>query len=486
LSHDEPQNDSGPLSVGDSTDSPVTESAIPESGSEAGTSSVPSAPATTVDTEPEPEQPVAEQPVVEETSVDEPAADEPVDDVSTDGETVTAPATADPDPVVDAVVAGAPAAGSEETETAESVPDEPAVNSVADPVANDVTEPADDAAPVDVVPAETEADVAPDTSDDNPTAAEATEPADTAAATDSTPTITEPETSEPAIEEPVVAESTADLTAPVDTAGEQPGGDAAPAPNEDPTTQFAAVPASTPTTPSTDDPPVGSPADENKTEVIASAAGATEVIDAPTARISTTKAAPAASVPTPRATPRPTSAPAQAAGWNAEPAAPQYIPPAGGVAQNRPDNRPKKSRKGLWFGLAALVVIIAVVAAVIGVVASGGEEPEVPADVAAERALEYTTALRDGDIITLRQITCGEAQQRFTTMSDQEFAEDHRIQQQNNELVGVDGVKASKIVNDGNGAVVEVVAYKTLTPNEKLDVALTLSKIEGEWKVCKA
>jgi hypothetical protein len=127
-----------------------------------------------------------------------------------------------------------------------------------------------------------------------------------------------------------------------------------------------------------------------------------------------------------------------------------------------------------------------VVAAVIGVLASGGDDPEIPADVAADRALEYTTALRDGDIVTLRQITCGEAQQRFTTMSDQEFAEDHRIQQQNNELVGVDGVKASKIVNDGNGAVVEVVAYKTLTPDEKLDVALTLSKIDGEWKVCKA
>jgi hypothetical protein len=488
VSHDEPQNDSGPGSVGDSTDSPVSDSAIPASSSETETSSAPSASATTPDTEPE--QPAVDEtsvdePASDEPAIDEPAVDEPVADVSGADEAAAAAQPADPDPVVDAIVAGDPATGSAQ-DTAESVPDKTATDRSTEPTTGGSTEPGP-AADGSTEP-EPGADVEPD---NKPAAEDATEPADTAVATGSTSSITEPETSEPAgeeptVEQPAVAESTADLTAPIDTAGEQPGGDAAPAPNDDPTTQFAAVAASAPTSPAIEDPPIGSPADENKTEVIASAAGATEVIDAPTERISTTKAAPAAAVSTPRATPGPTSAPAQAAGWNAEPAAPQYIPPAGGTTQSRPASRPKKSRKGLWFGLAALVVIIAVVAAVIGVLATGGEEPEVPADVAAERALEYTTALRDGDIITLRQITCGEAQQRFTTMSDQEFAEDHRIQQQNNELVGVDGVKASKIVNDGNGAVVEVVAYKTLTPNEKLDVALTLSKIDGEWKVCKA
>ena len=271
------------------------------------------------------------------------------------------------------------------------------------------------------------------------------------------------------------------------------------------TAQFAAVPAVSTSKPSASesdstskDEPVGSPADENETEVLATAAAPADVTDQPTERISTTKAAPtttaaaAATASNTRSLSHPespsnTGSPsAQVPDWKAEPAAPQYIPPAGGGQQNRTAGGPKKSRKGLWFALAALVLIAAVVAAVIAVVASGDETSEVPADVAAARALEYTTALRDGDIITLRQITCGEAQQRFTSMSDQEFAEDHRIQEENNELVGVDGVKASKIVNDGNGAVVEVIAYKMLTPDEKLDVALTLSKIDGEWKVCKA
>ena len=123
---------------------------------------------------------------------------------------------------------------------------------------------------------------------------------------------------------------------------------------------------------------------------------------------------------------------------------------------------------------------------VVALVAAAVKKSVAPADVAADRALEYVTALQDGNIVVLRSITCGEALERFTTMSDQEFAEDHQIQKANNELVGVDGVKASKIIDDGDAAVVEVITYKTATPDEKLDVALTLSKVDSKWKVSKA
>lgn len=265
------------------------------------------------------------------------------------------------------------------------------------------------------------------------------------------------------------------------TAKEPAAGDDIPG-DENETAEFTAVPATATDKPANDK-PIGSPADENKTEVIATDPSApTEVIEAPTEKINIAK--PAAK-PTPAPTPAPARAPVS--GWKAEPVAPQYIPAGGGAAQSRPsDERPKKSHKGLWVGVAALVAIVAVVAVVIGLVSAGGDSSKPAADVAAERALEYTTALREGDIDALRSITCGEAQARFANMSDEAFAAAHRAQEAHNELVGVDGVKASKIVEGGNSAVVEVSAYKTGTPQQKLDVALTLSKVDGVWKVCKA
>ena len=483
--------------VNDSADSPVTE---PTSA----TAEPESAPVTGGDSAGHPEASVEPD---TETAVTENV------DVADEGASATPDTaeTAETDPVVDAVVNQAPAA-----ETAESS------GTVAESAENDVEEPAptDEQAAASAEPTQTSGDVeqpaesedesapAPDPHADEPVADQAANsqtvdsqtaelPVEQEAAPDSpeeppvqtTPDLTAAEAAHADEKTDATDEAAPDEKEPAqDTAGEQPGGDPAPAPSEAVTSQFAAVPAvstskSSPprSDASNEDEPVGSPADENETDVIAAAPTPAEITDEPTERISTTKAAPASSSDSNTGSP-----PARVPDWKAEPAAPQYIPPAGGTQQGRTGTGPKKSRKGLWFALAALVLIAAVVAAVVAVVASGDETSEVPADVAAERALEYTTALRDGDIITLRQITCGEAQQRFTSMSDQEFAEDHRIQEQNNELVGVDGVKASKIVNDGNGAVVEVVAYKTLTPDEKLDVALTLSKIDGEWKVCKA
>ncbi|WP_196809510.1 DUF4878 domain-containing protein [Nocardia sp. 348MFTsu5.1] len=313
---------------------------------------------------------------------------------------------------------------------------------------------------------------------------EAAEAAETEAAEVEAPEVEAAEVDESEVDESEVPEAEAPETESADTADntddaepveEEPVTTPAPTADFDDevTTRFAAV---TPTPAPAVLTPAGSPADDKATERIDTGS------EAATEKIDISKAAPVAVA----ASQAPTAA--RAGNWKAEAAAPQYIPAGGGNPQTRPpESAPKKSRKGLWISLAALIAIIAAVVVVVVLVAGGDEEAEVPpADVAADRALEYVTALQDGNIVVLRAITCGEAQQRFTTMSDQEFAADHQVQKANNELVGVDGVKASKIIDDGNGAVVEVIAYKTATPNDKLDVALTLSKIDGEWKVCKA
>ncbi len=444
MSQEEEGRDTPTAPVVDSTDIPATESetsAAPEATEEDTSTDVSAAEDTTPESAtPEPSEDTDEPPGDEDAADDEEAR---VDEEARGDEEARPDEEAgvEEEARVDEEARGDEEAGGEEEAGADQAPAE-APEAVEATTTTEASSP--ESSPAEQAPPE-------------PSSAElaADESVDDTAETESTAT----------------ADSEADTVAIVAGEPGEPGDDSE-------TAEFAAVApvGLTKTTSSGSEPPVvGSPADETETQVIATDSSApTEVIDAQTERISVTKA------------PRPQERPAQASGWKAEPSAPQYIAP-GGTPQNRPTGAaPKKSRKGLWIGIAALVVILGVVAAVIGVIATGEDDDVPPADVAANTALEYTTALRDGDIVVLRSITCGEAQARFAGMSDQEFAEDHRIQKANNELVGVDGVKASKIVEDGNSAVVEVIAFKTATPDQKLDVALTLSKIDGEWKVCKA
>ncbi|MCZ4552092.1 Rv0361 family membrane protein [Gordonia rubripertincta] len=448
LSQEEPGRDTPTAPVDDSTDIPATESETPAA-----------ADVTEEDSTAEPsDDPTSEAPAESPSAADapEPTSDE---DVPSDEEArVDEDALVDEEPVVD---------------EDPSVDENPGVDE--GPVIDEEAG-VDEEAGGDPAPAE-----APETAA-APVATEASSPESSPA--EESPTEQAPAEPSPAelaadeaVDDTAETESIATADSEADTVAIVAGDTGVPG-DDNETADFAAVPpVGLQKTSSADPQPpaVGSPADESETQVIATdSAAPTEVIDAQTERIDVTKAS------------RPQERPAQATGWKAEPSTPQYIAP-GGTPQDRPSGvPPKKSRKGIWIGLAALIVIIGVVAAVIGVVAANKEESVPAADVAADTALEYTAALRDGDIVVLRSITCGEAQARFAGISDEEFAEDHRIQEANNELVGVDGVKASKIVEDGNSAVVEVIAFKTATPDQKLDVALTLSKIDGEWKVCKA
>ena len=400
-------------------------------------------------------------------------------------------------PEVEASEPEATEAGTPETDVPDDVPDDVAAEDMA---AEDVAV-AETAEPVSTTPEVTdaevtgadaleseapEADVPDSPATESPDAESADiEPAADQTVADETPAMETPaeasvaetpavEVSEPKSPEPP-AEAPNSPVATEETESSPVAAESTPSPHrgfsEAETTRFAAVPP-TPVAPVA---PAGSPADDNETERINTGSEAT------TERINIGKAA------APKSAPRPAAQASPVGNWKAEPATPQYIPAGGGNPQQRPpQNKPKKSRKGLWTSLVALVAIIVAAVVVVALVAGSSEESVAPADVAADRALEYVTALQDGNIVVLRSITCGEALERFTTMSDQEFAEDHQIQKANNELVGVDGVKASKIIDDGDAAVVEVIAYKTATPDEKLDVALTLSKVDGEWKVCKA
>jgi hypothetical protein len=168
----------------------------------------------------------------------------------------------------------------------------------------------------------------------------------------------------------------------------------------------------------------------------------------------------------------------------AEKAVPKYIPPVTAGTGPASDGRQKRRRLLLWASSVAAIVV-AVVVVVVAVLATRGS-PAVPqADQAAGVAQKYATALSQGDLTTLRDITCGDRKQFFDSTDPQAFAAQYQAQKDAGRLVEVRAVKASRAVDPTN-AIVEVSAALTGSPDKVSDVVLRLESQGGTWKVCSS
>ncbi|GAB44491.1 hypothetical protein GOTRE_066_00640, partial [Gordonia terrae NBRC 100016] len=175
-----------------------------------------------------------------------------------------------------------------------------------------------------------------------------------------------------------------------------------------------------------------------------------------------------------RTTPEP-AVPASTAGWTTTDREPQVIPGSGPASQK------KKRGKGLLIAAAVVVVIVAVVG---GIFAYNSLRGPAPADEAATVAMDYTTALYEGDLSTLRSVTCGELNAFYSDFDDAAYERTYEAQRARNELVQTQAINAVRVVEGGNQAVVEVVAVHTNTPDQPETVTLNLQRDGDDWKVC--
>ena len=167
---------------------------------------------------------------------------------------------------------------------------------------------------------------------------------------------------------------------------------------------------------------------------------------------------------------------ASTAGWTTTDREPQVIPGSGPKAPR------KKRGKGLLIAAAAIVV--AIVAVVGGIFAYNNLQAPAPADEAATVAMDYTTALYEGDLGTLRSVTCGELNAFYSDFDDAAYQRTYEAQRARNELVQTQSINAVRVVEGGNQAVVEVVAVHTNAPDQPETVTLNLQRDGDDWKVC--
>lgn len=216
-----------------------------------------------------------------------------------------------------------------------------------------------------------------------------------------------------------------------------------------------------------DDAPSEAPTQKISAEQVAAAAAATAGSEAPTAKVTVPPQARQAP-PADRQAPAPTPAPTP----TQDKPAPQVVAPAG--------QQPTGNKRGKLIAiLIAVVVVIAAIAVGLWYIFVGST----PEQKAADAAKDYQSAMNDGDLGKLRDITCGEKKAYYDSVSDDDFNKAYQAQKSTNQLMTFDDVKAVSI--DGDTARVGVDMYHSGKPGDTVPAQITLHKSGDDWKVCQ-
>jgi hypothetical protein len=168
---------------------------------------------------------------------------------------------------------------------------------------------------------------------------------------------------------------------------------------------------------------------------------------------------------------------------NSRPAAPRRIEPSSPPKKARSGGR----RRGPWIA-AALVALLAIAGVVAFALTRGGASASGPSDDEKIRTSidTFTTALRDGDLATLRTATCGPLASFYGGISDADFAATHDAAVAAGTVPVVESVDTVQITEaqppDQTTAIAQVTARtEGAEPSARtFDLAL-----DGEtWKVC--
>lgn len=206
----------------------------------------------------------------------------------------------------------------------------------------------------------------------------------------------------------------------------------------------------------------------------------TEQIEVPTTELSTKGVAAAGAAAAAAAGAAGVAGAAGAAGtkdagqeWSSTPHQPQVIPPA---ATATPEPERKSRRKLLWGALLVVAVVVAALLIWFFVFASSDQAR------AADAAETYQKAMEEGDLEALKNITCGEENAYYSSVSPTEFDAAFRSQQERNQMMSFKDVNGVAV--DGDTARVGVDVYSTSDPNTTTSAQVTLHKVDGDWKVC--
>ncbi|MGE2733540.1 DUF4878 domain-containing protein [Mycolicibacterium vaccae] len=159
---------------------------------------------------------------------------------------------------------------------------------------------------------------------------------------------------------------------------------------------------------------------------------------------------------------------------------PQVIPPRG-------DAPPPPKEKRHWGWVAAIVVIIVALAAIAilatllltrGGVSSTSREEQVRTTIQ-----NFDTAVQNGDLATLRSITCGAKRDSYVDYDDKRWAEIHQRVAAAKQYPVVASI--DQVVVNGDHAEANVTTFMAYDPQTRSTRSFDLQFHDDQWKVCQ-
>ena len=161
--------------------------------------------------------------------------------------------------------------------------------------------------------------------------------------------------------------------------------------------------------------------------------------------------------------------------------APQLIPPRGDVP------KPPRTRRSWGWVVALLLVIAALVAvAILGtVLLTRGSEPKVSQeDMVRSTIQNFDVAIQNGDLATLRSITCGATRDSYVNYDDRSWADTHSRVAAAKQYPVVASI--DQVVVNGDHAEANVTTFMAYAPQTRSTRSFDLEFRDDQWKICQA
>ena len=167
-----------------------------------------------------------------------------------------------------------------------------------------------------------------------------------------------------------------------------------------------------------------------------------------------------------------------------KPVMPQLIPPSGDV----PPPPPPPGRRRSWGWVIALILVIAALAAVaiLGtlLLTKNSDAKESQEDRVRSTIENFDVAVQNGDLATLRSITCGTTRDSYVNYDDRSWADTHARVAAAKQYPVVASI--DQVVVNGDHAEANVTTFMAYAPQTRSTRSFDLQFRDDQWKICQA
>jgi hypothetical protein len=164
-----------------------------------------------------------------------------------------------------------------------------------------------------------------------------------------------------------------------------------------------------------------------------------------------------------------------------KPVAPQLIPPRTDAP------KPPRNRRSWGWVVALLLVIAALVAvAILGtLLLARGSTPKVSEEDKVRTTIQnFDVAVQNGDLATLRGITCGTTRDSYVNYDDRAWTETHERVAAAKQYPVVASI--DQVVVNGDHAEANVTTFMAYAPQTRSTRSFDLQFRDDQWKICQA